>query len=129
MDNNNFLNGTELIELLKSITEGSIFLVMRDNETYCGKILDTEFFDNGQKWRLYPLQMFKLAGQEWIKEIKFAVELCHLSIIESTISYSADSISWEYDEKSTLIVMYNYHDFEKAFEQLSLLPPLREQSQ
>ena len=129
MDNNNFLNGTELIELLKSITEGSIFLVMRDNETYCGKILDTEFFDNGQKWRLYPLQMFKLAGQEWIKEIKFAVELCHLSIIESNISYSADSISWEYDEKSTLIVMYNYHDFEKAFEQLSLLPHLSEQSQ
>lgn len=129
MDNNNFLKGTELIELLKSITKGSIFLVMRDSETYCGKILDTEFFDNGQKWRLYPLQMFKLAGQEWIKEIKFAVELCHLSIIENTISYSADSISWEYDEKSTLIVMYNYNDFEKAFEQLSILPPLKEQPQ
>jgi hypothetical protein len=73
--------------------------------------------------------MFKLTGQEWIKEIKFAVELCHLSITENTISHSADSISWEYGEKSTLIVMYNYNDFEKAFEQLSVLPPLKEQTQ
>ncbi len=123
--NKSTLKSNELAELLSTISSGCIFLVINKGTVYLGQILESEFFDNYEKWRFYPENLFKLIDNIWVKDIRFPVEKYFLKIDENVVTEESDNFSWNVTVDIRYIIMPNSTDFAEASKKFTVLPAMK----